>query len=233
MDAKAHTASFSGTFAATTTRNGETSVVGMNLAGDMASNGESIRCKGTMTLRGLTMSVEFIGLTVEGRMVGYARIAGLTGWTQLPSQQSDISTTNAQDIRAMLASAKQLKIVRAETVGGVLCDVVHIDLDLAAYDKASKNLGFADSVRQELKMSAAAAAAALQGATGTEVLWIGRSDQLLYRDAQDYVVHAGPRGSYEEKGSMDCSDFGKVVAPPITAPTLSPTPTPSPTGPSV
>ena len=224
MDTKAKTAAFSMKMSSATTLNGATSTTSMNIAGDIADNGESLRGKGTVTVSGAgTVGVEMIGVTSEGYMVAYIRVAGMTGWEQLPRDQSDITTTSAQDTEAMLSAGKRLQIVRTESVGGVLCDVVQVDLDVAAYDKASKSLGLADSVSKELHISMADAASALQNATGTELIWIGRDDHLQYRETRDYVVDAGAQGKYEEGGSMDGSDFGKVVDPPITAPLVSPT----------
>jgi hypothetical protein len=224
MDTKVKTASFSMKMSSNTTLNGTASTTSMNIAGDIADNGDSIRGKGTVTIAGArTVGVELIGVTSGGRLVAYLRVAGVPGWKQLPPDQSDIATTSAQDIEAILSAAQRLQIVRKETVSGVLCDVVQVDLDVVAYDKASKNLGLADSVSKELHISQADAVSELQNATGTELLWIGRDDHLEYRETRDYVVDAGSQGKYEEGGSMDVSDFGKVVDPPITAPLVSPT----------
>jgi hypothetical protein len=224
MDTKAKTAAFSMKMSSTTTLNGTTSTMSMKLTGDIANDGDSLRGQGTITVPGAgTLDIEMIGVTSGGNMVGYIRVAGVTGWEQAPPDQSDISTTSAQDAEAMLSAAKRLQVVRAETIGGVLCDVVQVDLDVAAYDKASKNLGLADSVSKELHISRTDAVSALQNATGTELLWIGRDDHFEYRETRDYVVDAGTQGKYEEHGSMDCSNYGKVVDPPITAPLVSPT----------
>ena len=202
MDTKAKTAAFSMKMSSATTLNGATSTTSMNIAGDIADNGESLRGKGTVTVSGAgTVGVEMIGVTSEGHMVAYIRVAGVTGWEQLPRDQSDITTTSAQDTEAMLSAGKRLQIVRTESVGGVLCDVVQVDLDVAAYDKASKSLGLADSVSKELHISMADAASALQNATGTELIWIGRDDHLQYRETRDYVVDAGAQGKYE--GGLD------------------------------
>jgi hypothetical protein len=222
MDTKAMTAAFSMKMSSTTTLNGATSTTSTNITGDIADNGESLRGKGTVTVSGAgAVGVEMIGVTSEGYMVAYIRVAGVTGWEQAPRDQSDIVTTSAQDAEAMLSAAKRLQVVRTETIGGVLCDVVQVDLDVAAYDKASKNLGLADTVSKELHISQADLVSALQNATGTELLWIGRDDHLEYRETRDYVVDAGAQSKYEEGGSMDFSDFGKVVDPPITAPLVS------------
>ena len=226
MDTKAMTAAFSMKMSSTTTLNGATSTTSMNITGDVVANPDALRGKGTVTVPGAgTLEIEMIGVTSDGNMVGYVRVNGVTGWEQAPRDQSDIVTTSAQDAEAMLSAAKRLQVVRTETIGGVLCDVVQVDLDVAAYDKASKNLGLADTVSKELYISQADLVSALQNATGTELLWIGRDDHLEYRETRDYVVDAGAQGKYEEGGSMDFSDFGKVVDPPITAPLVSSTST--------
>jgi hypothetical protein len=222
MDTQAKTAAFTMKVSSTATLNGATNVIGMELAGELDSNGDSIRGTGTATYPGVgAVSIEFIGVTSDGYVVAYIKVIGRTGWEQQPREQSDVATTSAQDAEEALGAAKSVTIVRSETVHGLLCDVVQVDLDLAAYDKANKSLGLADSVSRQLHISLADATAALSSATGTKLMWIGRTDHFVYRDSGDYIVDVGTQGKYEEQALMDCFDFGKVVDPPITAPIVS------------
>lgn len=170
MDTRARTCSFTMTYGSTASRNGVTSAKSMHIAGDVVFHPESMRAKGTFTLNGVTMDLEMIGVSSGGYMVGYLRLDGMPGWQRLPRDQADIITTGLQDTEEMLGAAKRVDIVRTESVGGVLCDVVQVDLDVAAYDKANKSLGLADSVSSELHIPQAEAVAALQNATGTELM---------------------------------------------------------------
>jgi hypothetical protein len=222
MDAKAKTGAFTATYSSTATLNGATDTKTMQIAGDITSDPEALRAKGTTKVPGVgTLNIEMIGIEDAGYLVGYMRVVGVTGWQLVPRAESDIITTSVQDTEALLKAAKSAAIVRTETIRGVLCDVVQVNLDPAVYDKADKGLGLASSMSQELHISLAAAAAALSNGTGTESLWVGRDDHFMYRDSRDFSVDAGSLGKYVEQGTMDFFDFGKTVDPPITAPDVS------------
>jgi hypothetical protein len=221
MGRRGKTAAIKGTVAIITTKSGVTNTARMTMSGDIAADPQALRGMGTMTAPGAgTHGFQAITVSAAGHFVSYLQLNGVPSWFKTPSGTTGFFLmTRSQVVEAMIGAGKDMSIVRTETVGGTLCNVLRVDLDLAAFDKAGSHI-LARAFGKSLGLSQNAAAAALRGQTGTVLLWIRRDDHLLHRLTYDFVVDLGAQGKCEVKMTKDYFDFGKTITPPITAPSV-------------
>ena len=191
--------------------------------GAMAFSGEVVapsrmRVKGTLALPDLPKS-PFEMVTVDNGATVYMRLDTVaSGWQKLPADENPADTDPRADLLRSLAAATKITLVRSERFNGHECDVIELQLDVAALEKSDPGLGLATSLTDNLEMSADQIVAALDKATGKRMLWIGRNDRLVYKDQTAIKVDAGKAGTYEENEAGTFTAFGKPLSSPIEAP---------------
>ena len=197
---------------------GDSSTAGaMEFGGDMVAPNQ-MRVRGTLTLPDLPRSA-FEMVTVDNGATVYMQVDAVPGgWQRLPAETQPTDIDPRADLLRSVAAAKNVTIVRSEKFNGHECDVVELQLDVAALEASDAGLDLTSSLTNSLQMGPKEISAALAKAAGKRTLWIGKSDHLVYKDQTSIKVDGGKLGAYEESEIGIFSAFGKPIAPPIEVP---------------
>jgi hypothetical protein len=156
--------------------------------------------------------------------IKYERSPGEDRWQCLgPVQDLPAGQWAAEE----LAVARTIGVVATADIDGVRCIGVRVDIDVPHAFRAYPSSDLFYLALQDLSATKQQATAWAATARETDVVWIGRSDHLVYAQIDDYSARAGKLGVLRCHEADLLTVVGKKIVPPIVVPSPAYTPSQS------